>query len=226
MSSRTFSLMFVVLLFISCGKSETDKNMTGMNERDEERSGDSPVTAQTFKVHATPINFASEQEQKISKAAELIRKVIASEEFKRRVLNHRFNGKLTYVDNNGLSNYQIYKKILAGRELMTNLGRNNTMDLEIELYTDPDSITIGYTYPNIVRIYMNTKYFNTFLPFQVADNMMHEWLHKLGFDHDVQNTPERPHSVPYAIGYIVKDLARKFSGETSLKGMKAPAFHD
>jgi hypothetical protein len=215
----------VVLVFISCGKSESDKGVTLMSG-EQERSDDTNSDASTFKVQAMAVNFEAHQEEKIRKASELIRKVISSETFKRRVLNYRYNGKKAFIDNDGLTNAQIYKKILAGRELMTNLGKNHTMDLEIELYSDPDSITIGYTYPNIVRIFMNAKYFNRFLPYEVADNMMHEWLHKLGFDHSVENTPERPHSVPYAIGYIMRDLARKLEGLPSRKGMKnVEAYH-
>jgi hypothetical protein len=54
---------------------------------------------------------------------------------------------------------------------------------------------------------MNTKYFYVYTPYQVAGNLTHEWLHKLGFDHDVASTPARPYSVPYAVGYILRDLA-------------------
>lgn len=162
----------------------------------------------SFSVRTTLIGFTARQEAKVASASRLIRKIVRSEEFKKEVLNHTWNEKKTFSDNNGLTNEQIYKKILEGSERQLNLGKNNTMDLEIELYTDNDSITIGYTYPSIVRIYMNRKYFNKFRPYQVADNMMHEWLHKIGFNHAVKNTPERPYSVPYAVGYIVKRIAR------------------
>lgn len=162
----------------------------------------------TFSVRTTLIGFTSRQEKKVKSASRLIRKIVRSEEFRKAVLNHTWNGKKTFADNDGLTNEEIYKKILEGAEKQTDLGANNTMDLEMELYTDNDSITIGYTYPSIVRIYINRKYFNKFLPYQVADNMMHEWLHKIGFNHAVKNTPERQYSVPYAVGYIVKKIAR------------------
>lgn len=217
--SRTFVVLFFVLLFLACGKSEKSIGEPRENEEAlEDKSGNVPANALTFQVRPSMIGFSNTQEEKIRQAAALIKRVIASPEFKKRVLNHYYNGKRTFVDNDGLTNFQIYQKILAGREMMTGLGRNNTMDLEIELYTDLDSNTIGYTYPDVVRIYMNSKYFNRFRPYQVADNMMHEWLHKLGFGHDVQASPERPHSVPYAVGYIVRDLARKLS-KNSPKGI-------
>jgi hypothetical protein len=188
---KTMCFVFFVLFFISCNKAHALE------------------AAENFDVRTTLIGFTPKQEKKIHSASKLIRKIVRSTEFKEKVLNHTWKGKKQFADNKGLTNEEIYKKILDGSERQLRLGSNNTMDLEIELYTDYDSITIGYTYPNIVRIYMNRKYFNKFRPYQVADNMMHEWLHKIGFGHAVKNTPERPYSVPYAIGYIVKGIARE-----------------
>ena len=33
---------------------------------------------------------------------------------------------------------------------------------------------------------------------------MHEWLHKIGFEHSYYNNSDRPYTVPYAIGEIVE----------------------
>ena len=193
---KTVCFLFIVLFFISCARADAQEN---------------------FDVRTTLIGFTARQEKKVNAASRLIRKIVKTKEFRDQVLNHTWKGKKRFADNNGLTNEQIYKKILDGSERQTDLGPNNTMDLEIELYTDHDSITIGYTYPSIVRIYMNRKYFNKFKPYQVADNMMHEWLHKIGFGHDVKNTPERPYSVPYAVGYIVKRIARNMKQQKLLE---------
>ncbi len=193
--------LFIVLFFISCSHAQAE------------------ALEENFEVRTTLIGFSTQQEKKVNAASRLIRKIVRSAEFKDKILNHAWKGKKRFADNGGLTNEQIYQKILKGTERQTNLGPNNTMDLEIELYTDYDSITIGYTYPSIVRIYMNRKYFNKFRPFQVADNMMHEWLHKIGFTHAVKNTPERPFSVPYAVGYIVKKIARRLNQEHALKDL-------
>lgn len=188
---KTMCFLFIVLFFVSCAKAYALED------------------AEDFDVRTTLIGFTPKQEKKIHSASKLIRKIVRSSKFRNRVLNHVWKGKKRFADNGGLTNEQIYRKILDGSERTTRQGKNNTMDLEIELYTDYDSITIGYTYPSIVRIYMNRKYFNKFRPYQVADNMMHEWLHKIGFTHAVKNTPERPYTVPYAVGYIVKGIARE-----------------
>ena len=197
--------MFIVLFFISCTKSFASD------------------AYENFDVRTSLIGFTDRQEKKIRSASSLIKKIVRSDSFKKRILEHTWNGKKQFADNQGLSNEAIYKKILDGSERMTSHGPNNTMDLEIELYTDHDSITIGYTYPSIVRIYMNRKYFNKFRPFQVADNMMHEWLHKLGFGHSVKDTPDRPYSVPYAVGYIVKGIAREMRKSRLLTELNAIA---
>lgn len=162
-----------------------------------------------FDYKVNMIGFTPEQEEKVIKALELIKQVVTSEEFMQRVTDKRYNGHQNYVDSHGLSNQDIYQKIIDGAEVLYNPEKNNTMDLELELYEDLNTKTIGYTYPNVKRIWMNAKFFNTFQPHQVADNLMHEWLHKLGFKHAVKYSPSRSHSVPYSVGYLVKDLVRK-----------------
>jgi len=155
-------------------------------------------------------NFSSEQEEKIKAAVEIIKKVITSKEFKERVLNYTYKGIKQFVDNGGLTNEEVYLKLLEGAEIVGNTTKNNTMDVELELYQDT-SKTIGYTYPHTVRIWMNKKYFNKYTPVKVADNLMHEWMHKLGFTHATVWSKDRDHSVPYAIGYIIEELAPKLS---------------
>lgn len=166
-----------------------------------------PSEALSFDTQVRLINFQQEQESKVYKALDLIRKVVASEEFRTRILNHTYQGKKTFINNNGLTNEEIYLKILEASETLTP-GKNNKMDIELELYHQKTK-TIGYTYPNVSRIWINTKYFNKYNPVQVADNLFHEWMHKLGFDHEVKYSKSRKYSVPYAIGYLVEELAAR-----------------
>lgn len=165
-----------------------------------------PTAARDFDVKVKLTGFNQEQKEKVYQAIDLIKKVIVSDEFKEKVLNKEFMGKKGFFDNGGLSNEEIYQKILQGAEEKGITEANNTMDLDLKLYED-DSKTIGYTYPHIVRIYVNKKYFDNFEPHQVADNLFHEWLHKLGFKHSVKKDENRVHSVPYSIGYLVRDLS-------------------
>jgi hypothetical protein len=210
---KTLSLLFVFLFLASCGKSgggTTSSSVKGDSIQLDEISGSGvPQAAFNFDVNLKLDNFDSTQEDKVLEAADLIKKVVATEEFKNEILNHTYKGKKMFVDNGGLTNAQIYKKILEGSEKLRP-GTDNEMDLDLEVFRRNDN-TVGYTYPNVIRVWMNAKYLNKNAPYKVTTNMMHEWLHKLGFKHSRNRTPSRPYTVPYAIGYLVAKIAKKLS---------------
>lgn len=181
-------------------------NVSGITYHDDE--GALPYEAMAFDTNLALINFTVSQQDKITRATEAIKLVVASEEFREAVLNHTYNGQKTFVDNGGLSNSQIYHRFLLGAEQLSPTP-NSTIDAEIELYYE-DSSTIGHTNPKTRRIWVNTKYFNIYTPSQVAGNLTHEWMHKLGFGHSATSTPSRPYSVPYAIGYLINKLSRQY----------------
>jgi hypothetical protein len=163
-----------------------------------------PNGAYTFDTNIMFINTTSDQQDKFDKAVEMIKKVVATEEFRSKVLNHTYNGSKTYVDNGGFNNAQIYQKILEASETLQPT-KNNTMDMEVELYYAATS-TVGYTYANTKRIYVNTKYFNTNTVGGVASNLFHEWLHKIGFVHATSYSTARDYSVPYAVGRMISTI--------------------
>lgn len=207
---KTFAFLFTFLFLASCGKKGGgDSGMAELSEEQISAEAVAPTQAQTFEIHSNVTGFSRMEEEKIHKAFELIKRVVASDEFKKRVLNKKHNGKKKYYNNNGLSNAQIYKKFLEGSEVLSP-GNNNAMDLDIRAYRT-DALVIGYTLPEIKQFYINRRYLakSSFTPAQVAMNITHEWLHKLGFGHEVKPTSNRPHSVPYAIGYIMRDLASR-----------------
>lgn len=167
-----------------------------------------PAEAKLFDINATLFKFETQDEIKVKKAFAIIKKVVASAEFRNRVINFTYQGKKTYVDNEGLSNEQIYQKLLdASEELIP--GDDHQMDVELELYYSSKN-TVGYTYANVSKIWMNTKYFDPYTPSEVAGNVFHEWTHKLGFGHSSSYSTARDSSVPYAIGYIMRDLGKKY----------------
>lgn len=210
--TKSYFYLFLLLALISCGKSGGGGSSNNSQEQSDigEISASTPVPnmAITWDANVQFVNFTTEQENKVMDAVDLIKQVIASDAFKNKILNYTYKGKKAFIDNNGLSNAQIYQKILEGSENL-NPGKNNTMDITVETYY-VDANVIGYTLPSINKIYMNRKYFNNFTPVQISANMVHEWLHKLGFGHDYEATATRPYSVPYAVGYIVKALAAKY----------------
>lgn len=216
---KTLCFIFVSLLLVSCQNHQ--KSLAPIEQTDkvsskaaapvvEVKSSDEdnvPAAAHSWEADVYYVNFSSEDQAKVEKAIVLMKKVIASQIFKDAVLNHTYNGKKGYVDSNGLTNEQIYQKILDGAEEMGNTTKNNTLDVELELYFQATT-TIGYTYPDTTRIWMNKKYFDKYTPVNVSGNLMHEWLHKLGFGHAMTYSQSRDSSVPYAIGYMMERMAK------------------
>ena len=214
--TKTFTLLFLFLGLVSCPKNQ-EQRQTSLNHKHSKKKSeqlpqmqeDVPKEARSWDADVYLVNFNEEQEAKVMKAITIIKRVISSEEFKERVLNYAYDGKKGFFGNEGMTNEEVYQKILEGAEKMGNTSKNNIMDVELELYHQKTN-TIGYTYPNTVRIWMNMKYFTKYTPIKVADNLMHEWMHKLGFTHAVTWSQSRDHSVPYAIGYLVEELAEKY----------------
>ena len=164
-----------------------------------------PNEAELFSSEVTFTNFSNSDEDKVQRALDLIRRVIRTEEFRTRVLNHKYNGVKGFASSTK-TNAQIYQTFLDGAETLKP-EKDHEMDLQLELYTNNSNNVVGYTYPNVLKIWMNTKYFNQYEPCEVARNLFHEWTHKLGYGHDSNVTSRRPYSVPYAVGSIMQDIA-------------------
>lgn len=149
-------------------------------------------------------DFNDTQEAKMLDAVERIKLVINSIDFKERVIGHTFEGERVFVDNNGMTNEEIYEAIMdAAETLIPEI--DNEMDIDVTMYYKRSS-TVGYTYPDTTRTWVNSRFFNGYTSGQVASNLTHEWTHKIGFGHSYYNNASRPYSVPYAIGGIIEEL--------------------
>ena len=94
-----------------------------------------PSEAYTFDFNVKTKRLSRFKEDKLMEAVELLREVFASEDFKTKILSHRFKGRLRYAYNKGLSNFQIYNKILKGKEEL-HPYMNNAMDVEIDFFLE------------------------------------------------------------------------------------------
>jgi len=155
--------------------------------------------------------FSAESLVKMEKSFEVLEKVVNSEEFKDKVINfENTQGKNEFASNRGLSNEQIYALFMDGRETL----QQNTpgeMNFYLKLYYKRRSKVIGWTNGDINTININWKFFKDYKPNNVAANLAHEWMHKLGFGHA---SAKEHDSAPYAIGYIIGKLAeRVLNGE-------------
>lgn len=150
--------------------------------------------------------FKDESLMKLREAFRLLELAANSEEFKERVLNFvNTKGERAFASNRGLTNEEIYQTFMSGREVL----QPNTpgeMNFYLRLYYRPWSKVIGYTSGDTNVININWKFFKNYGPYEVAANLVHEWTHKIGFDH---RSAAEHDSAPYAIGYILGDIAEK-----------------
>lgn len=156
-------------------------------------------------------------------------KVLNSEEFKQAVLDYSWtdtNGvvrkefkldQYSYVDKEtrkkvtvDLDNQGVYDLIMSGWDKFSQEA-DKDLDVKATLYYKRWSNAIGYTYPSTFATWLNTKYMvgsETAIVALIAGNIVHEYMHNLGFDHAFNWNPTREHTVPYAIGYIVNRMVK------------------
>ena len=151
--------------------------------------------------------FSENEKAKLQIALKFLETAINSELFKARVLTHTWLGKKTFADNQGFTNEEIYNLIMSGKEVLKPVS-DNVIDISLVIYTAMfrGRNVVGFTYPNTSTQWVNRRFFTTMTPAQIAGNLIHEYGHKLGFDHDYKSTKKRPYSVCYAIGKIITDV--------------------
>ena len=165
---------------------------------------DGPVKVRFQKLDG----FSAAEQAKLTQAAGVLERVLNSVEFRDAVLNHRFQGQAGYADGSGLSNAQIYQAIRDGKERFEQTADGEAdFNLNLRNFSWFQRNVVGYTTESSDTITLNRRFFSNYTPAEVASNLCHEWLHKLGFEHDFQSTSRRPDSVPYAIGDLVEKLA-------------------
>jgi hypothetical protein len=158
--------------------------------------------------------FSGESLDKLQAAFEVLEQVVNSYEFKERVINFKNSeGERAFASNKGLSNEKIYELFMEGREVLQP-HTPGEMNFFLKLYNKSRSKVIGYTSPTTNLIHINWRFFKNYQPSQVASNLAHEWTHKMGFDH---RSAKEHDSAPYAIGYIVEDLAEKILATSQLQ---------
>ena len=160
-----------------------------------------------MEINERLFDFNDNKVTKMNKALVRLKLVLNSVEFKERVLAHQYEGEVVFQANQGLSNSEIYERIMLASESLTP-GEDEVMDVDINLYYKNNGV-VGYTYPDSKGFWVNDKFFTTYTLSEVAANVVHEWLHKVGFDHDFDRTARREFSVPYGVGTIVKELIQK-----------------
>lgn len=127
-------------------------------------------------------------------AIEGANRILASPLFKTRLLEE----KLT--ETNGLTNLQVYEKIMAGDQLnpFDKLGET---DIKVMLYRKTWSRVVGYTFIDSVTVWMNRKFFGQ--PKGIGSNLIHEACgHQNGFLHQGRWAT----AVPYVLNRVTEEL--------------------
>lgn len=163
------------------------------------------------------------QRLKFEKALEILEEVMNSEEFKRKVLSYkRSDGKRLYQKNylwtnseERLTNEDVYDLIMEGHEKMIpNTYGEMNLNMWIKKCTRFEryirrikwcSGVVGSTSPyNSKWITANWKFYTRYETPNMVANIVHEWLHLLGFLHGKENMREE---VPYVVGSIAGQVA-------------------
>lgn len=166
-------------------------------------------------------NYSPEEIAKVQMAASHMAMAIGSEKFKQfcKDFNYSYRScsgmlwwkrcKNVVVDafnwNKGLTNKAIYKRIMSGQEELRP-GVDNEADITLIIDRRRTRNVVGYTYPNSIKQWIYSKFFNRYTYKEVAGNIAHEWCHKLGFDHARGYHYTRQFTIPYSIGYFVRDF--------------------
>jgi hypothetical protein len=177
-------------------------------------TGPNKVTESTMplllKVVVKTRNFNTQNMVKMNKAIEILEVVMNSKELKALILKYNYEGKVGFYQNNGMTNSQIYHHLMSGAEsLKPDIDRAMNFDLTLYRSLNPWSTVKGYTKPDTMRIWLHSKFYkkDSWSALDVAANMAHEWVHKMGFGHDYYYSEVRRFSVPYAIGGLVSKVA-------------------
>jgi|GEM_PF-3511256 len=209
-------LLFLALACVASLNAYADVNTDGapipkMRFADRELGFADSVPTQFLDVRPGKISGFTKYQNELEKmkaAFAIIERVVNSDEFKEKVINFvGKNGQRSYIRNNGLTNEQVYEAIMAGKELIGGAQTPGEMNFDVTRYMKFWSKVIGYTEPGKSNtMYVHGKFYKKFSPVEISSNVTHEWLHLCGFYHGSAADHD---SVPYAVGYIMRDLAKK-----------------
>jgi hypothetical protein len=143
-------------------------------------------------------NFNNQEYQKLLAAKSAIETIVNHRLFREEVLAAEFG------ETNGKSNEQILQMILEGTEILSP-EQDYEIDVSIIVYYSFKKV-VGYTYASTPITWINRKFLFSFKGLKFASNMMHEYMHKLGFGHDFWPTKRRPFSVPYQMNRIIEKV--------------------
>jgi len=149
--------------------------------------------------------FTEAEAKKFKDAAYLMAEAVNLEEFKHRVFTVDYEDTGRFKMHGGDTNVQIYDKLMSGADDF-NWSNDGDVDIDATLYFDQGNV-VGYTYSSSWRTYVNKKFFFKWPISRIAGNILHEYLHNLGYNHSSQYNDTIRWTVPYKCADILVDLA-------------------
>lgn len=175
--------------------------------------------AQTrIKTNVLNLRYATAKDKTRNAAAfKHIESIVNNESFRSKILN------LTYTQTTTTPE-EILASILKAEENFSG-GTRGVIDMFLEMYYEEEG-AIGFTYANDPYVYLNRWVQSSYTPMETAGNLFHEWLHKLGHTHSFEWTEDRKDSVPYKLGYLLRDMAveEASKGDPLMKEMMSKSF--
>jgi len=142
-----------------------------------------------------------------------------SEMFRQEFLRADFSGETSNWKHK--TNQEIFEHFMSGAETLQP-EIDNEADIDLTIFNPkPFSNVVGYTYGNTIRQWINRKFFWSMSIIGVEGNICHEWGHKLGFDHDFNETKRRHFSICYQLNKIIKYCHLKLiDGNDTIEAVK------
>jgi len=171
------------------------------------------------------------QKEKLLRARELFEIVVNSIEFRQKVLSYKhvvstYTGRLWWKKwtsrevigfrETDLSNDAVYMAIMEGGESLSP-EHDQEADISVTVATGSRGV-IGWTNPHTPMQWISSWFINSsdVDSVEIAGNLSHEWMHKIGFDHAFNYYNGRNDTVPYAVGEMIVSLARQVEGGKTL----------
>jgi hypothetical protein len=180
-----------------------------------------PVT-RDLQVHVEEEIFPEgSQEKKFQAALALLETVLNSSQFQMKVLSYvRENGSRGFANarlwkaGSPLSSEQVKQAIYGGDEkTIPQTPHEMNLNLMVRNCRAHQRVTpwcrtvVGSTTPHTSKwITLNWKFYSRFEVPEMVENIVHEWLHLIGFLHGEENLNEE---VPYVVGAIAGEVARE-----------------
>jgi hypothetical protein len=186
-----------------------------------------------FKISLTATNFRDGDYEKLERILPLCAEALGSDEFQDFMANFSYdlkvcsgrwwwkkcrtdvieNFKDSYINVNGVRKYmekeEVYHHLMTAEEVLSEDGEDKEADIFMELDRRSSRNVLGYTYSNTTKQWIYNSFFKNGDDWDIAGNIVHEWVHKMGYGHAYKRTATRQYSVPYAVGYFVRDYVEK-----------------